>query len=171
MPYRAPIGPVLGLIAQGSWPRRRRLARPRCPKTGPIGGPIGQKNLGEFFVFSYIFKVFYGIFGVYIFPKWLKKVPGHIPILFGWFWELPKSWLFLDLLLVISGPVDLVFVCFYGVSIIPEWRIKVPGPIAILFRRFLDLRTSWFLWTRSGPLHLLFIIKILQKYKKIWNHP
>ena len=41
-------------------------------------------------MFSYIFNVFYGIFGVYIFPKWLKKVPGHFGILFGWFRELRK---------------------------------------------------------------------------------
>ena len=32
-----------------------------------------------------------GFFGVYIFPKWLKKVPGHFGILFGWFWELKNS--------------------------------------------------------------------------------
>ena len=57
--------------------------RPCASKNGAYRGPIGQKKLGDFLVFSYIFVVFYGIFGVYIFPKWLKKVPGHIPILFG----------------------------------------------------------------------------------------
>ena len=71
-----------------------------------------NQKLRDFLVFSCFFNVFYGIFGVYIFPKWLKKVPGHIPILFSWFWELRKSWLFLDLLLVISGPVDPVFMVF-----------------------------------------------------------
>ena len=34
--------------------------------------------------------VFWGFFGVYILPKWLIKVPGHIPILFGWLLELRK---------------------------------------------------------------------------------
>ena len=53
------------------------------PKNGVYRGPIGQNNLGDFLVCSYIVKVFYGIFGVYIFPKWLKKVPGHFGILFG----------------------------------------------------------------------------------------
>ena len=45
-------------------------------------GPYRGKKLGDLLVFSYIFNVFYGISGVYIFPKWLIKVPGHIPILF-----------------------------------------------------------------------------------------
>ena len=48
----------------------------------PDRGPIGQKKIGDCLFFSYMFDVFYGILGVYIFPKWLKKVPGHIPILF-----------------------------------------------------------------------------------------
>ena len=51
-------------------------------KNGSYRGPIGQKKLGDVLDFAYIFKIRYGIFGVYIFPKWLKKVPGHIPILF-----------------------------------------------------------------------------------------
>ena len=46
---------------------------------------------------------------------------------------------------------------------IPKWLIKVPGHIAILFRWFLELPHSWFFWSRSGPLHLFFITKILQK--------
>ena len=40
-------------------------------KNGAYRGLIGQKNLGDFLVFSYMFKVFNGIFWVYIFPKWL----------------------------------------------------------------------------------------------------
>ena len=51
-------------------------------KNGAYRGPIGQKQLGDFWVFSYIFNVFYGICGVYLFPKLLKKVPGHFGILF-----------------------------------------------------------------------------------------
>ena len=47
-----------------------------------VEGSIGQTNLGDL-LFFLIFLIFYGFFGVYIFPKWLKKVPGHIPILFG----------------------------------------------------------------------------------------
>ena len=34
--------------------------------------------------------VLFGVFGVYIIPKWLIKVPGHFGILFGWFRELRK---------------------------------------------------------------------------------
>ena len=30
-----------------------------------------------------------GFLGVQIIPKWLNKAPGHIPILFGSFLELP----------------------------------------------------------------------------------
>ena len=41
-----------------------------------------NQKLGDFLDCSYIFNVFNGIFGFYIIPKWLKKVPGHIPILF-----------------------------------------------------------------------------------------
>ena len=42
-------------------------------------------KLGYFF---FVRIVFWGIYGVLIIPKWLIKVPGPIPILFGWFWEL-----------------------------------------------------------------------------------
>ena len=52
------------------------------PKNGAYRGPIGQKNLGEFRFFLIVYCIL-GFLGVYIFPKWLKKVPGHIPILFG----------------------------------------------------------------------------------------
>ena len=40
-----------------------------------------------FLIFFIVVSVFLGI---YIIPKWLIKVPRHIPILFGWFLELPK---------------------------------------------------------------------------------
>ena len=63
---------------------------PWCSKNGAYRGPIGQKNLGDFRFFSWYFIVLLGFFGVYIFPKWLKKVPGHFGILFRWFWELRK---------------------------------------------------------------------------------
>ena len=33
--------------------------------------PIGQRHLCDFWVCSFIFKVCYGICGVYIIPKWL----------------------------------------------------------------------------------------------------
>ena len=52
------------------------------PQNGVYRCPIGQNTLGDLLVVSYMFKVCYGIFGVYIFPKWLIKVPSHIPILF-----------------------------------------------------------------------------------------
>ena len=34
--------------------------------------------------------VCFGVFGFYIIPNWLIKVPGHFGILFGWFRELRK---------------------------------------------------------------------------------
>ena len=49
---------------------------------GLYRGSIGQNKLGDVLVFSYIFKVSYGIFGFHIFPKWLIKVLGHFGILF-----------------------------------------------------------------------------------------
>ena len=47
-----------------------------------------QPEINRFFDFSWFFVVFFGVFGVYIIPNWLIKVPGHFPILFGWFQEL-----------------------------------------------------------------------------------
>ena len=41
---------------------------------------IGENNLGDFWVFSWFFIVFLGLYGVYIIPNWLLKVPGHIAI-------------------------------------------------------------------------------------------
>ena len=55
---------------------------------------------------------------------------------------------------------------FYGVDIIPKWLIKVPGHIPILYKLFMVLPKSWFFWTRSRPLHLLFITKTLQKIQE-----
>ena len=49
---------------------------------GLYRGSIGENNLGDF-CFFLIFPCFFGGLGVYIIPKWLIKVPGHIPILFG----------------------------------------------------------------------------------------
>ena len=42
----------------------------------------GGKQFRRCFGFSYYLIIFYGIFGVSIIPKWLIKVPGHIPIFF-----------------------------------------------------------------------------------------
>ena len=42
----------------------------------------GDSEFRRCLVFSLFFNVFYGIFGVYIIPKWLIKVPGHVGILF-----------------------------------------------------------------------------------------
>ena len=47
------------------------------------GAPMGgnkENNLGVFLVF--LFYVCLGLYGVFILPKWLIKVPGPMPILF-----------------------------------------------------------------------------------------
>ena len=44
---------------------------------------IGKNDLGDFWFFSVFFIVILGFYEVYIIPKWLIKVPGHIAILFG----------------------------------------------------------------------------------------
>ena len=38
----------------------------------------------------FVFVVFFFIIIIIIIPKWLMKVPGHIPIVVGSFLELPK---------------------------------------------------------------------------------
>ena len=52
------------------------------------------KKLCDFGLFSCFFNVLVGGYGVLIIPQWLIKVPGHIPILFGWFWELSNFSIF-----------------------------------------------------------------------------
>ena len=49
---------------------------------GHIGALQGKQKLGDFLFFSEYVIVFFGFFGVYIFPKWLIKVPGHFGIFF-----------------------------------------------------------------------------------------
>ena len=56
--------------------------------TCPMGGNR-ENNLGDFRFFFFICYGIVWVFGVYIIPKWLIKVPGHIAILFGWFLEVP----------------------------------------------------------------------------------
>ena len=51
----------------------------------------GENNLGDFwFFFPNMLLYVRGVLGFSIIPKWLIKIPGHIPILFGWFRELRK---------------------------------------------------------------------------------
>ena len=50
----------------------------------------------------------------------------------------------------------------YGVLIIPEWLIKVPGHIAIVIGLFWELPKIAKFWTRSGPSPPVLITKILQ---------
>ena len=50
---------------------------------GLYRGSIGENNLGDFLFFPNLLLYFWGVLGVYIIPKWLIKVPGHIAILFG----------------------------------------------------------------------------------------
>ena len=59
-----------------------------------------------------------------------------------------------------------------GVSIIPKWLILTPGHIAILFRSFFGTSK---VFTKSGPLHRLFITKTLQNiqeniHEHIWQN-
>ena len=53
------------------------------PKTGSNRGQNPANMLGELLFFLVFLIIQYGIFGVLIIPKWLIKVPGHIPIFFG----------------------------------------------------------------------------------------
>ena len=116
-------------------------------------------KLRDLLVASCIFRVFYSIFGVYIFPKWLKKVPGHFGILFRWFWELPKSWLFLDLLLVISGPIDLVFVVFLTPNYFKKYYFSMSDKQK--FRKFPKGKPTIFLnlffgyWPNNGLINII----------------
>ena len=56
----------------------------------PLNGwPYRATKLGEFVDLSWFFKVILWYFVVLIMSTWPIKVPGHIPILFGSFLELP----------------------------------------------------------------------------------
>ena len=62
-----------------------------------------------------------------------------------------------------------------GASIIPKWRIKVPGPIAILFRRLLQLRQfSLFMDPQISyyePIDPVFNTELFQQIQEIsWEH-
>ena len=52
-------------------------------------GVNGGTYFGQFLFFSYFVIVCWGCYKVLIIPKWLFKVPGHIPIFVGTFLELP----------------------------------------------------------------------------------
>ena len=45
-------------------------------------GEMGENNLGDFFVFSLFFTIFYGFFGLLIIPKLLINDSRWIPIFF-----------------------------------------------------------------------------------------
>ena len=45
-------------------------------------GEMGGNDLGDGFAFFFFSYCIFGFYGVYIIPKWLVEVPGHIPILF-----------------------------------------------------------------------------------------
>ena len=55
---------------------------PEAMAMGINRGSIGENKLGDVRVFSRCVIVFSGVFGVYIIPKWLIKVPGPFAILF-----------------------------------------------------------------------------------------
>ena len=48
-------------------------------------GEMGENNLGDCCFCFLICYCIVGVFGIYIIPNWLIKVPAHIPILFRWF--------------------------------------------------------------------------------------
>ena len=66
----------------------RKVIAPKWLERPLYRGSIGENKLGDFLFFSLIFYCIFWGFGVLIIPKWLIEVPGHIPILFGWFREL-----------------------------------------------------------------------------------
>ena len=52
----------------------------------------------------------------------------------------------------------------FWVYIIPRWLIKVPGPFPI--------SGTSNIWSKSGPVYLLIITKMLQRIQEtLWNHP
>ena len=56
---------------------------------------------------------------------------------------------------------------YLGVLIIPKWLIKVPGPIAIFFRWFGELRTFCQIWTRRPPNYYQHASTNIRKYGNI----
>ena len=63
-----------------------RQVTPNSPNGAPMGlqwWEMGENNLSDFVVFSVCFIVFSWFYGALISPKWLSKVRGLIPILFG----------------------------------------------------------------------------------------
>ena len=46
-------------------------------------GEMGENNLGDSLFVPVFVIILYGIFGVLSIPRWLIKVPGHIPMFFG----------------------------------------------------------------------------------------
>ena len=98
-------------------------------------------------------------FGVLIIPKWLIKVPGHIPILFGWFWELPKFSIFWTR----SGPYLPVFL----MNLLQKIQEKIrehPWKIWILdISTFGNSKISPFFGPINPPYFLYIIWRILLK--------
>ena len=69
--------------------------------------------------------------------------------------------------LLFCSYMRIVFVGFYGVLIIPKWLIRSPDILQYFLDDFWNFQNLDFVWTRSGPLHFLFITKTPQKMKKL----
>lgn len=66
----------------------------------------------------------------------------------------------------------LLFKCFlglHGFCIFPNWLIKVPGHIAILFRWFLELKKMSFVGPLVDPWTPYLLPYYFKIYKKMWN--
>ena len=72
----------------------------REPKTESNRAQNTATKLRDVLFFLGVLKMFYGLFGiigVLIIPKWLIKVPGHIPLLLTTFWNfrnVHQTWTF-----------------------------------------------------------------------------
>ena len=62
--------------------------------------------------------------------------------------------------------VSLSFRDFYY-SKMAEYRSPIPDRLQDFLDDFWNFQNFRFLWTRSGPMNPVFIIKIFQKYKKV----
>ena len=82
-PVRTDHTEVLGKPGQKGGFCKSEMRVKRFGLSGNPAGEMGRNNLGVCLFPLLFFIVFFAFYGVYIIPKWLIKVPRHIPILFG----------------------------------------------------------------------------------------
>ena len=107
------------------------------------------------FCFFLIRYCIFGDFWFYIIPKWLIKVPGPFPILFGWFRELRKFCPNLD-----PQPSQLS----------PKYFKQYKKKYGIIFKNiicsylnFLELRKNHKFWSTGPYLFFIFFVGIPPK--------